>query len=189
MYSCVSADLYNETSLEHAEFRTYFNRLFSIMASYNLYTRPELVDGIGEKLLTKYFQSGDINDNTHSNAVDVIRSAIIFVWRILFIYCFVNASNPELWFQLFTDSCFAQCVLNMAYRLSSPVYAYLYDYQNEFSYNRVFGACKKPLGVTHGDELNSLFKMSRLNPNELNANDLEVSRLAINIWYTFAASK
>lgn len=84
---------------------------------------------------------------------------------------------------------FSKCVLDMAYQLSSPVYGYLYNYQNKFSYNTIHGPCEKPLGVTHGDELNSLFKMSNLNPDDLNEYDLEVSRLMVNIWYKFASSK
>lgn len=90
---------------------------------------------------------------------------------------------------MFTDSMFTKCVFEMAYRLSSPVYGYLYDYQNEFSYNQIFGSCDKPLGVTHGDELNSLFKMHVLNPTELNRKDLGVSKLMINVWYKFATSE
>lgn len=92
-------------------------------------------------------------------------------------------------FQLFTDAFFSQCVFDMAYKLSSPVYSYLYNYQNEFSYNKVFGSCEVPLGVTHGDELNSLFKMSSHNANNLNENDLQVSKLTVNIWYKFISSK
>lgn len=90
---------------------------------------------------------------------------------------------------MFTDLVFAGCVLDMAHKLSSPVYSYFYDYQNEFSNNKVFGSCEKPLGVTHGDELNSLFKMKSLNPNDLNKKDLEVSNLVINIWYKFVTTE
>jgi len=90
---------------------------------------------------------------------------------------------------MFTDSGFTECIFDMAYKLSSPVYSYLYNYQNEFSYNKAFGSCKRPLGVTHGDELNSIFKMNILNPNDLNKKDLEVSQLIINIWYKFITSE
>lgn len=77
----------------------------------------------------------------------------------------------------------------MANKLLSPVYAYLYDYQNEFSYNTVYGSCKKPLGVTHGNELNSLFTHSSINLKELNSNDTKISRLMVNIWYKFITSE
>lgn len=90
---------------------------------------------------------------------------------------------------MFTDLGFSECVLDMAYQLSSPVYSYNFDYQNEFSFNTLFGHCKKPLGVTHGDELTSLFKMSHINPNDLNEKDLEVSKLMVNVWFKFASSK
>jgi carboxylesterase type B len=87
---------------------------------------------------------------------------------------------------MISDGCFTHCVIDMAKKLSSPVYIYYYDYQNEFSKNKLFDSCQKNLGVTHGDELNSLFKKSSLNLNDLNENDLNVSRLLINIWYRFA---
>lgn len=87
------------------------------------------------------------------------------------------------------DAIFTQCAFDMAFKLSSPVYTYVYDHQNEFSFNKVFGSCEVPLGVTHGDELNSLFKLSSLNSKALNENDLQVSKLAVNIWYKFISSK
>lgn len=87
------------------------------------------------------------------------------------------------------DGIITHCVVDMTKKLSSPVYGYLYDYQNEFSYNELYGSCKKHLGVTHGDELSSLFTHKIFNPNQLNAKDIEVSRLMIDIWYKFATSE
>lgn len=92
-------------------------------------------------------------------------------------------------FQMFTESAFTKCIIDMIYKLSSPVYIYFYHYQNEFSHNKEFGSCEKPLGVTHGDELNSIFKLNDLNPNDLNEKDLEVSKLIINTWYKFVTSE
>lgn len=92
-------------------------------------------------------------------------------------------------FQMFTDEAFTRCSLDMAKQLSSPVYGYYYDYQNSFSFNRVFGSCEKPLGVAHADELTSLFKMNSFNPEDLNAKDLEVSKLVVNIWCKFVSSE
>jgi len=90
---------------------------------------------------------------------------------------------------MISDGCFTHCVVDMIKKLSSPVYSYYYDYQNEFSYNKLFGPCEKSLGVTHADELNSLFKKSSLNSNDLNADDLKISRLMVNIWYRFVISE
>jgi len=70
-YNCVSAAMYNNTSLIHPELHTDFNRLISIMMNYNYYTEPENIDEIGEKALKKYFPSGGIDDHTHINAVKV----------------------------------------------------------------------------------------------------------------------
>lgn len=92
---------------------------------------------------------------------------------------------------MFSDGCFVYCIVDMIKKLrpSSPVYSYIYDYHNEFSYNKLYGSCDKPLGVTHGDEMTSLFRSVRINPNELNANDREVSKLMVNIWYKFVVSE
>lgn len=90
---------------------------------------------------------------------------------------------------MITDGRYLQGILDMALRLSSPVYFYLYDYQNEFSFNSLFGDCKKPLGVTHGDELTSLFKLDSINPNKLNTMDTKVSKLMVDIWSKFATSE
>lgn len=90
---------------------------------------------------------------------------------------------------MISDVCMHYCAVDLAKKLSSPVYSYVYGYQNEFSFNKLFGPCKKHLGVTHADELTSLLKMSSLNPNDLNAKDLEVSKLMVNIWYKFVISK
>lgn len=87
------------------------------------------------------------------------------------------------------DGCFTYCIIEMAKKFSSPVYTYFYDYQNEFSFNKIFGSCNKPLGVTHADELNSLFKINILNQNDLNPEDSEVSKLMVNIWTQFVTSK
>lgn len=64
--------LYNETSLIHSEFKSDFNYLFSVVAGYNYYAKPERIDEIGEKVLKKYFPSGEIVDNTQVEASKVI---------------------------------------------------------------------------------------------------------------------
>jgi len=91
-------------------------------------------------------------------------------------------------FQMITDGRYLHGVLDMALKLSAPVYFYLYDYQNEFSFNSLYGNLSKNLGITHGDELNSLFKMNTLNPRTLNALDAKVSRLMVDVWTKFATS-
>lgn len=79
--------------------------------------------------------------------------------------------------------------LDMALKLSSPVYFYLYDYQNEYSFNSLYSKCTRKFGVTHGDELTSLFKLNVFNPRQLNAMDTEVSKLMVDIWTKFASSE
>lgn len=87
------------------------------------------------------------------------------------------------------DGTFVTCTLNTILKLSPPVYFYLFDHQNEFSFNHVYGDCKKPLGVSHGDEMVSLFKLSDLFPQELNEKDTKMSKLMVDIWFKFASSK
>lgn len=90
---------------------------------------------------------------------------------------------------MITDGRYLHGILDMALKLSSPVYFYLYDYQNEFSFNTLYGKCNTKLGITHGDELTSLFKLNTINPKKLNAMDTKVSKLMVNIWSKFASSE
>lgn len=92
---------------------------------------------------------------------------------------------------MFTDESIIRCTLDMAKKLSSPVYGYYYDYQNDILFNRSLGLDKRSLGVSNGDELISLFKlkMSHWNQDNLNASDLEVSRVVVDIWYKFVSSE
>jgi len=87
------------------------------------------------------------------------------------------------------DGTFIQCALDMSIQLSSPVHFYLFDYENEFSFNQLYGDCKKSLGVSHADELISLFQLKELNPKGLNDKDIKMSKLMVNIWVKFASSK
>jgi len=79
--------------------------------------------------------------------------------------------------------------MDMAVKFSSSAYFYLYDYQNEFSLNKLYGQCEKPLGVSHGDEMLSLFPFKDIIPQGLNEKDEEVSKLMVDIWVKFASSK
>lgn len=92
---------------------------------------------------------------------------------------------------MITDGRYLHGIFNMAFKLSSPVYFYLFDYQNEFSYNTLFGngICNTHLGVTHGDESTSLFKSNFVKPIDLNIMDTKVSKRIVDIWTRFASSK
>lgn len=79
--------------------------------------------------------------------------------------------------------------MDTALKIASPVYFYVYDYQNEFSLNSLYGWSGDSLGVTHGDELNSLFRLNQANPKGLNHYDTQISRLMIDIWYRFADTR
>lgn len=79
--------------------------------------------------------------------------------------------------------------MDMSSKLSSPVYFYLFGYQNEFSFNQMFSDSKKSLGVSHGDELISLFRLEKIFPEGLNEQDTAVSKRMIDIWVKFASSK
>lgn len=87
------------------------------------------------------------------------------------------------------DSLIGSCVYDMALKLSTPSHVYLFDYQSEFTFNTLYGECKKPLGVSHGDEMIGLFPLKALIPDGLNKRDEEVSNLMIDIWVKFASSK
>jgi len=118
------------------------------------------VEGVGQNVFQKYFPNGKIEEYSHLKTVEMI-----------------------------TDGRYLHGILDMALKLSSPVYFYLYDYQNEFSFNTLYGKCNKNLGITHGDELNSLFKLNIMNPRKSNTFDTNVSKVMIDIWTRFATSK
>lgn len=82
---------------------------------------------------------------------------------------------------------FLQGVLDMATNLSSTVYYYIYDHENAFSFNQFYGPCTKNLGVTHGDEMTSLFYITGQVP--LKGEDLKVSKLMVDLWTRFASNK
>lgn len=67
----VFVGLYNKTSLTQLEFRTYFNIIFPIMAFYYSYVKPDKINEISEIALKRYFPSGNIEDDSHMEAVQV----------------------------------------------------------------------------------------------------------------------
>jgi len=103
--------------------------MISIMTNYNYYTEPKFIDKIGEKVRKKYFPSGGIDDHTHINAVKV-GTIINNIFKILNYFITILHNRYITVFQMFGDSAFTECVLDMAYKLSSPVYSYFYNYQN-----------------------------------------------------------
>lgn len=82
---------------------------------------------------------------------------------------------------------FVEGIFDMALKLSSPVHYYVYDHENEMSFNSYFGPCPIKLGVTHGDEMISLFFTD--GQAALKGEDLNVSKLMIEIWTRFAINE
>uniref|UniRef100_A0A2S2QV73 Esterase FE4 n=1 Tax=Sipha flava TaxID=143950 RepID=A0A2S2QV73_9HEMI len=116
------------------------------------------VNEISKSIIQRYFPTGEV-DQSYSKLVE-----------------------------MFTDGDYIHCMLDTAIKFSPPVYYYVYDYQNEFSFNILYGNLHQKLGVTHGDELISLFKLRNWNNKELNEKDLEISKLMVDIWTRFATS-
>lgn len=86
---------------------------------------------------------------------------------------------------MITGAIILKGVIDMARNIMSPVYFYVYDYANKNSLNTFYGPCTKQLGVTHGDEMTSLFDTVGM---RLNEHDRNVSRLLVDIWTNFASS-
>lgn len=103
-------------------------------------------------------------------------------------YTYIRSIKHVNEFQMFTDALF-HCDFDIATELSSPVQSYIYDYQNTFLFNTLYGWSGKFLGATHSDELNSLFKLQILNPSGLSDQDKTVSKLMVNIWSNCVSSK
>ncbi|XP_025194178.1 venom carboxylesterase-6-like [Melanaphis sacchari] len=155
-----AASLFNETSLRFPELHTDVNRLLPVLLMYKHVSMPEHLDEITNRIMKMYFPSGKIENDSHLDTVKLIG-----------------------------DGSFILCSMDMSVQLSSPVHFYLFDYENEFSFNQLYGDCKKSLGVSHADELISLFSLKEMNPKGLSDKDLEVSKLMVNIWVKFASSK
>jgi len=84
---------------------------------------------------------------------------------------------------------FLQGIFKMAIELSRPVYYYIYDHLNYISFNSVYGPYPFPkkLGVTHADEVTSLFYT--VERGDLLGEDLGVSNLMVDIWTNFARTE
>lgn len=128
---------------------------------------------------------------------DFVRFILLFVFFQCYIYkiqasiVIVNSLLfPFTWFffslQMITGGVFLKGVLDMARYVASPVHFYVYDYVNEQSMNAFFGPCPRHLGVTHGDEMISLFDLTG---QPLADRDREVSRLMVDIWTNFASTE
>uniref|UniRef100_A0A8D8PL90 Carboxylic ester hydrolase n=3 Tax=Cacopsylla melanoneura TaxID=428564 RepID=A0A8D8PL90_9HEMI len=89
---------------------------------------------------------------------------------------------------IFSDVLINHCVFKAAEHHSGPVYFYMYSYLAKISWTSVFGNCSIPLGVSHADELISLFNLDSLFPdNNLEGKDLEMSKTMVALWANFAA--
>ncbi|XP_050539459.1 juvenile hormone esterase-like isoform X2 [Daktulosphaira vitifoliae] len=154
----IVASLYNKTDLLFPELDQNFTNLIAMMTFYEDYSTLPSIKEIGIKLLKEYFPSGRISGATHLNSV-----------------------------KLFTDAIFTYAIMDLAHKWTSPAYVYLYNYQNEFSFNTRWGSCEIPLGVSHNDELTSLFNMGN-NAPDLNPADTAVSKIVIDIWTQFATT-
>jgi len=90
---------------------------------------------------------------------------------------------------MITGGLFLHGIFQMAIKLSQPVYYYMYNHSNSFSYNSLYGPYPFPkkLGVTHTDEVTSLFYTA--GRADLQGEDLDVSNLMVNIWTNFASTE
>jgi len=84
---------------------------------------------------------------------------------------------------------FIHGIFKMAIKLSRPVYYYIYDHLNYVSFNSLYGPYPFPkkLGVTHADEVTSLFYTA--GRGDLKGEDLGVSNLMVDIWTNFATTE
>ncbi|KAL5242170.1 hypothetical protein ACI65C_009580 [Semiaphis heraclei] len=147
--------LYNENGLIYPEFKENFRRIVPLMLLYHFTASYKDVGFISDKLKEHYFPEG---------------TSI--------------AENPNKTVDMMTGGIFLKGVIDMANHVMSPVHFYVYDYANKHSFNTFFGPCPKHLGVTHGDEMISLFDLGK----RLNTQDANVSKLMVDIWTNFAIS-
>ncbi|VVC41621.1 Carboxylesterase type B, conserved site,Carboxylesterase, type B,Carboxylesterase type B [Cinara cedri] len=116
-------------------------------------------------------------------------SDILKVGRKIFEHYFPdgNLDNTTQAVKMVTGGIFLQAIIDMAINMTSPVHFYVYDYTNEMTFNSLYGPCTKKIGVTHGDEMISLFPMKDQEP--LKGDDLKVSKLLVDLWTRFASTE
>ncbi|KAL4097018.1 hypothetical protein QTP88_021860 [Uroleucon formosanum] len=149
--------MYNATDLVYKEFLEDFDHYISSFLQYRYTSKYSDIPLIGDKIYKRYFSNGKLRDPL--NAVKMISGGL-----------------------------FLHGIFQMATKLSQPVYYYIYDYLNFFSFNSLYGPYPFPkkLGVTHADEITSLFYT--VEHGNLQGEDLSVSNLMVNIWTNFAST-
>lgn len=149
--------MYNATDLVYTELKEDFDHYVSSFLEYRYTTKYSDISVIGDKVFERYFPDGTLNDPL--NAVKMISGGLLL-----------------------------HGIFKMAINLSRPVYYYLYDHLNYISFNSVYGPYPFPkkLGVTHADEVTSLFYT--VERGDLVGEDLSVSNLMVNIWTNFASA-
>lgn len=152
-----AARLYNATGLTGPELKTDFEYYVSSLLIYKYTTKFSDLDSVGKRIRDRYFPDGNV-ENKPLEAVKMVTGGI-----------FLNG------------------IFDMATNLSSPVRYYVYDHLNKLTYNSLYGPYPKPLGVSHADELYSLFLTEGQEP--LEGEDLRVSELMVDLWTNFASDK
>ncbi|VVC41617.1 Carboxylesterase type B, conserved site,Carboxylesterase, type B,Carboxylesterase type B [Cinara cedri] len=148
--------LYDENGIIRPELKNNFNRIVPLVLQYHFTASYKDVDFISNKIKEHYFPKGISIEDNPKNTVDMI-----------------------------SGGAFLKGVIDMAQNIMSPARFYVYDYANKYSLNAFFGPCPKNLGVSHGDEMISLFDCLG---KKLNEPDTNVSKLLVNIWTYFASS-
>ncbi|XP_022165688.1 esterase FE4-like [Myzus persicae] len=149
--------MYNATDLVYTELKEDFDHYVSSFLEYRYTTKYSDISITGDKIFERYFPDGTLNDPL--SAVKMISGGL-----------------------------FLHGVFQMATKLSRPVYYYIYDHLNYVSFNSLYGPYPFPkkLGVTHTDEVTSLFYTA--GRGDLQGEDLGVSNLMVNIWTNFATT-
>lgn len=76
------SELFNETSLRYPEIHTDPGHLLSYLVMYQHLALPEYLDDIKNRVMKKYFPTGKMEDDSHSNAVKV-RMYNMFLYSII----------------------------------------------------------------------------------------------------------
>lgn len=86
---------------------------------------------------------------------------------------------------MFNEGYFFYGIIDVAMKLSSKTYFYVYDYVNEYSLSLPHSSLPYKLGTSHGDDLISLFVRVGIPP--LKGEDIKISKLLVKIWTRFAS--
>ncbi|KAK9501017.1 hypothetical protein O3M35_002153 [Rhynocoris fuscipes] len=88
---------------------------------------------------------------------------------------------------MYGDAFFVYPMIDGIRKHKGPVYEYLFDYRGGFSIADIFlPGSNVDLGVSHGDDMSTIFRMDAMFPIKPKPDDEKISRTMVRLWTNFA---